>query len=190
MKYSPVEFEVRKFYDSNSVMNETEFLETLLLKKPALKRQKRKVIEKIVSELYAEKMESESDSQVQESQDVQEEDCKENLLNSSLQNLYARQNAAEKSASSAQKRKSSVKIEQSKKAKVVSREDYPTPLTRLSDLGGVDEIAQELLQLVGMPLMHPEIFTHLGIEPPRGILLQGSPGTYFTKGRNWKNFTC
>jgi ribosome biogenesis ATPase len=178
MKYSPVEFEVRKFYDGNSVMNEAEFMETLLHKKPALKRQKRKVIEKIVSELYAEKMESESDSQVQEIQDVQEEECKENLLNSSLQNLYARQ-TAEKSASLSQKRKSSVKTEQSKKAKVVSREDYPTPLTRLSDLGGVDEIAQELLQLVGMPLMHPEIFIHLGIEPPRGILLQGSPGIYF-----------
>lgn len=185
MKYSPLEFEIRKFYECNSVMTEMEFLETLLLKKPALKRQKHKVIEKIVAELYSEKLESESDNQ--EIQQIQEEDIKENLLNSSLQNLYS-QTVKTPTTLASQKRKSYAKSEQSKKAKVVSRDDYPTPLTRLSDVGGVDDIAQELLQLVGMPLMHPEIFAHLGIDPPRGILLQGSPGISIFNERNWKNF--
>ena len=31
--------------------------------------------------------------------------------------------------------------------------------------------------LVELPLKHPEIFSRLGIEPPRGILLVGPPGT-------------
>ncbi|KAJ3373257.1 hypothetical protein HDU91_000654 [Kappamyces sp. JEL0680] len=53
---------------------------------------------------------------------------------------------------------------------------WPAPKTRLQDLGGLDDVAQELLQLIGMPLLHPEIFMHLGIDPPRGILLQGAPG--------------
>lgn len=64
-----------------------------------------------------------------------------------------------------------------KKPKLQSlNEKWPTPIAKLSDLGGIDEITQELLQLIGMPLLHPEIFAHLGIEPPRGILLQGAPG--------------
>lgn len=28
-----------------------------------------------------------------------------------------------------------------------------------------------------MPIRHPEIYAHLGIQPPRGILLHGPPGT-------------
>ena len=32
------------------------------------------------------------------------------------------------------------------------------------------------MQLIGMPMRHPEIYQHLGIEPPRGILLHGPPG--------------
>ena len=64
-----------------------------------------------------------------------------------------------------------------KKPKLQSlSEKWPSPTAKLSDLGGIDEITQELLQLIGMPLLHPEIFAHLGIEPPRGILLQGAPG--------------
>ena len=31
--------------------------------------------------------------------------------------------------------------------------------------------------MVELPLKHPEIFTRLGIEPPKGVLLHGPPGT-------------
>ncbi|KAI8805341.1 ribosome biogenesis ATPase RIX7 [Cladochytrium replicatum] len=53
---------------------------------------------------------------------------------------------------------------------------WPTPTARLSDLGGIDHFLEDILQLVAMPLKHPEIYRHLGIQPPRGILLHGPPG--------------
>jgi ribosome biogenesis ATPase len=31
--------------------------------------------------------------------------------------------------------------------------------------------------LIEYPIRHPEIYRHLGVEPPRGILLHGPPGT-------------
>ncbi|KAG8799728.1 hypothetical protein FRC17_007058, partial [Serendipita sp. 399] len=53
---------------------------------------------------------------------------------------------------------------------------YPPPNSRLSDLGGVQECVEKLLELVAMPLRHPEIYLHTGIQPPRGVLLHGPPG--------------
>ncbi|KAJ3017287.1 UNVERIFIED_CONTAM: hypothetical protein HDU68_011763 [Siphonaria sp. JEL0065] len=53
---------------------------------------------------------------------------------------------------------------------------YAPPKTKLEDLGGIDGCIEEVLQLIGMPLKHPEVYTHLGIQPPRGILLHGPPG--------------
>mmetsp|Transcript_12972 Transcript_12972/g.12968 ORF Transcript_12972/g.12968 Transcript_12972/m.12968 type:complete len:170 (-) Transcript_12972:1742-2251(-) len=42
---------------------------------------------------------------------------------------------------------------------------------RYSDLGGINDIIEEIKMLVEFPLKHPEIFKHLGVDPPRGILL-------------------
>ncbi|CAG8609458.1 5963_t:CDS:10 [Ambispora gerdemannii] len=52
----------------------------------------------------------------------------------------------------------------------------PLPAARLSDLGGVDSCIEEVLELIAMPLAHPEIYLHTGVQPPRGILLHGPPG--------------
>ena len=51
------------------------------------------------------------------------------------------------------------------------------PTARYSDLGGMDSALQEIRQLIEYPLTHPEIFAHLGVEPPRGVLFRGPPGT-------------
>ncbi|KAJ2878818.1 Ribosome biogenesis ATPase rix7, partial [Coemansia asiatica] len=53
---------------------------------------------------------------------------------------------------------------------------YAAPETRLSDLGGVDACIEEVLELIVMPLKHPEIYLHTGVQPPRGVLLHGPPG--------------
>ena len=50
------------------------------------------------------------------------------------------------------------------------------PTTRYSDLGGVDDALRAVRELVEYPLTHPEIYAHLGVDPPRGILLHGPPG--------------
>ncbi|KAG8212872.1 P-loop containing nucleoside triphosphate hydrolase protein [Butyriboletus roseoflavus] len=53
---------------------------------------------------------------------------------------------------------------------------YAPPPTRLSDLGGVESCIEKMLELVAMPLCHPEIYLHTGVQPPRGVLLHGPPG--------------
>lgn len=58
----------------------------------------------------------------------------------------------------------------------LSDEKWAAPPTRLGDLGGIDNVVEEILQLIGMPIRHPEIYAHLGINPPRGVLLHGPPG--------------
>jgi SpoVK/Ycf46/Vps4 family AAA+-type ATPase len=45
-----------------------------------------------------------------------------------------------------------------------------------ADLGGIETCMQEVRELIEYPLSHPEIYAHLGVEPPRGILLHGPPG--------------
>ncbi|KAL0068556.1 Ribosome biogenesis ATPase rix7 [Marasmius tenuissimus] len=57
----------------------------------------------------------------------------------------------------------------------IAKEHTP-PSARLADLGGVDECISKLLEVVAMPLCHPEIYLRLGVQPPRGVLLHGPPG--------------
>ena len=51
------------------------------------------------------------------------------------------------------------------------------PRVTWEDIGDLEEAKQKIREIVELPLRHPEIFTHLGIEPPKGILLHGPPGT-------------
>jgi transitional endoplasmic reticulum ATPase len=44
------------------------------------------------------------------------------------------------------------------------------------DAGGLDDVKQRLKEAVEWPIKNPEIFTKLGIRPPKGILLYGPPG--------------
>lgn len=59
---------------------------------------------------------------------------------------------------------------------ISSMKDHPPPSTRLSDLGGVQPCIEKMLELVAMPLCHPEVYLHTGVQPPRGVLLHGPPG--------------
>jgi transitional endoplasmic reticulum ATPase len=44
------------------------------------------------------------------------------------------------------------------------------------DVGGLEDVKQHLKEAVEWPLKTPEMFTKLGIKPPKGILLYGPPG--------------
>ena len=44
------------------------------------------------------------------------------------------------------------------------------------DAGGLDDVKQHLIEAVEWPIKNPEMFTKLGIRPPKGILLYGPPG--------------
>jgi transitional endoplasmic reticulum ATPase len=45
------------------------------------------------------------------------------------------------------------------------------------DVGGLAKELRKIREIIELPLRFPEVFTHLGIEPPRGVLLYGPPGT-------------
>lgn len=51
------------------------------------------------------------------------------------------------------------------------------PNVKWSDIGGLINVKQELIEAVEWPLKHPESFKRLGVKPPKGILLFGAPGT-------------
>jgi transitional endoplasmic reticulum ATPase len=44
------------------------------------------------------------------------------------------------------------------------------------DVGGLEEVKQHLKEAVEWPMKNPDMFTRLGIRPPKGILLYGPPG--------------
>ena len=57
------------------------------------------------------------------------------------------------------------------------REVYvEVPSVRWKEVGGLEEVKNELIQSVEWPLKKPEVFKRMGIKPPRGILLYGPPG--------------
>jgi transitional endoplasmic reticulum ATPase len=45
------------------------------------------------------------------------------------------------------------------------------------EVGGLSGVLNELRELVEIPLKHPQLLTKLGLEPPRGVLMVGAPGT-------------
>ncbi|MDZ4122416.1 MAG: AAA family ATPase, partial [Candidatus Cloacimonadaceae bacterium] len=50
------------------------------------------------------------------------------------------------------------------------------PLTTFADIGGVDEIIQNIRIMIELPLKKPRLFEQLGVKAYRGILLWGDPG--------------
>jgi proteasome regulatory subunit len=51
------------------------------------------------------------------------------------------------------------------------------PNINWESVGGLDIQAREIKEVVELPLTKPELFKKIGIVPPKGILLYGSPGT-------------
>ena len=51
------------------------------------------------------------------------------------------------------------------------------PDVTYSDIGGYKEQIDQLREVLELPLLNPQIFTQLGIDPPKGVMLYGPPGT-------------
>lgn len=45
------------------------------------------------------------------------------------------------------------------------------------DIGGIGDQLLKVREMIELPLKHPELFRRLGIDPPKGVLLHGPPGT-------------
>jgi len=51
------------------------------------------------------------------------------------------------------------------------------PDVTYDDVGGAKDALERLREVLELPLLHPERFVALGIDPPKGVLLYGPPGT-------------
>ena len=51
------------------------------------------------------------------------------------------------------------------------------PNVTWDDVGGLDELKEELREAVEWPIKHKEAFDYVDVETPKGILLHGPPGT-------------
>merc|ERR1711988_2052790 len=51
------------------------------------------------------------------------------------------------------------------------------PQETYADIGGLDQQIQEIKESVELPLTHPEYYEEIGIQPPKGVILYGVPGT-------------
>jgi len=49
------------------------------------------------------------------------------------------------------------------------------------DIGGMGPTIDQLREMVELPLRYPELFQRLGVDPPKGVLLHGPPGTGKTR---------
>lgn len=51
------------------------------------------------------------------------------------------------------------------------------PNVTWDEIGGLDDVKQDLREAIEWPLKNPDMFKRMNIRPPRGVLLYGPPGT-------------
>jgi len=69
--------------------------------------------------------------------------------------------------------RSSTKLDIKKRPK----EKFDSSKVSYADIGGVGEQLKKIREIVELPLKYPQLFNRMGIDPPRGILLVGPPGS-------------
>lgn len=52
-----------------------------------------------------------------------------------------------------------------------------TPVVSYEDIGGLSKEIVRVREMIELPLRYPEVFQRLGVDPPRGVLLYGPPGS-------------
>jgi proteasome regulatory subunit len=60
---------------------------------------------------------------------------------------------------------------------VFGMEIEEAPDVDFSQIGGLDFQIEEIREIVELPLKRPDLFAAVGIDPPKGVLLHGPPGT-------------
>ncbi|PIN72076.1 hypothetical protein COV21_03300 [Candidatus Woesearchaeota archaeon CG10_big_fil_rev_8_21_14_0_10_45_5] len=50
------------------------------------------------------------------------------------------------------------------------------PKVKWDDVGGLENIKQQMKEMIEWPLQNPESFSRIGIKPPKGVLMYGPPG--------------
>lgn len=77
-------------------------------------------------------------------------------------------------------------------SRVKAMEVDEKPKEKYTDIGGLHKQLKELQEAVVLPIIRKDLFTAIGIQPPKGVLLYGPPGMFKNKdlqltSRNWKD---
>lgn len=66
-------------------------------------------------------------------------------------------------------------VEYDSRVKAMEIDEKPTE--DYTDVGGLDKQIKELYEAIVLPMEHAERFKKIGIQPPKGVLMHGEPGT-------------
>ncbi|CCG84687.1 protein of unknown function [Taphrina deformans PYCC 5710] len=142
------------------------------------KVQVEKMIDAVCRDLEAQKLESE-EPQAPIEIDDDEGAVDERIINRNITEGWnlatADTRTATMDSTSKRKERPAAKESRAKRPKVDENREPPKNLS-LADLGGVEACIAEVLEMIVMPLTHPEVYIHTGVPPPRGVLLHGPPG--------------
>lgn len=87
------------------------------------------------------------------------------------------ESAAPAATSSSKRRQHGGESHSSKRRKAETTVDRSPPThVSLTDLGGLDDVVQDLGDLVILPMTRPQVYMSSNVQPPRGVLLHGPPG--------------
>jgi hypothetical protein len=45
--------------------------------------------------------------------------------------------------------------------------NFTIPTVKFEDVGGIEHVIQDIRELIEYPLLHPELYSHIGVSPPR-----------------------
>ncbi|RAK93644.1 AAA family ATPase/60S ribosome export protein Rix7 [Aspergillus costaricaensis CBS 115574] len=193
---------VRKIIDDNAEntqfrLSVSSIYDTIKRSNSSLNRKPKRIledsIERVVEVLKADVLgEDENDSIDGDFEGLEEPSAPEsNSLNKSLVGMWnttnsskpskqSESNTAESTAppsTSTKKRHHGGESQSSKRRKAEAAVDRSPPThISLADLGGLDDVVQELGDLVILPMTRPQVYMSSNVQPPRGVLLHGPPG--------------
>ncbi|KAJ6103150.1 AAA domain-containing protein [Penicillium sp. IBT 16267x] len=77
--------------------------------------------------------------------------------------------------SSKRKKEGGESVSKRRKADAAIDRSPPTHVS-LADLGGLDDVVEQLGDMVILPMTRPQVYISSNVQPPRGVLLHGPPG--------------
>ncbi|OWZ17423.1 Ribosome biogenesis ATPase RIX7 [Phytophthora megakarya] len=140
----------------------------------------RKVVAKVLKKTETPKRsrsESDSDDEAQIQLLEAQQAAGGNALNRAIQQNYANGEKTQVRKVKVVRKKAKKEVEEQGESQETKGFVVERPSARYCDVGGIQAILQEVRELIEYPLTHPEVYAHLGVEPPRGVLLHGPPGT-------------
>ncbi|CAI7645386.1 unnamed protein product [Penicillium palitans] len=162
--------------------------ETIKKSNSSLNRKPKRLIEdsleRVLEVIKADMGEEDEDSMEGDFEGLEEPAATEpNGMNQSVVGSWATTKAKKTSESTAStpaptasKRRTHGGESVSKRRKAEPADRSPPTHVSLADLGGLDDVVQELGDLVILPMTRPQVYLSSNVQPPRGVLLHGPPG--------------